>query len=53
MKAIETKRAMEIDDGNRAVPKLAGSSGMSQASAIPENAPQSYDDIARLMKSRM
>ncbi len=51
MKALETKRATEIQKQNAEVPTIAPSSGTANASPIPENKPKSFDDIrSRAMK---
>nr|DAU04911.1 MAG TPA: hypothetical protein [Caudoviricetes sp.] len=51
MKALETKRAMEIQKQNAEIPTIAPSSGTANASPIPENKPKSFDDIrTRAMK---
>lgn len=51
MKALETKRATEIQKQNAEIPTIAPSSGTANASPIPENKPKSFDDIrSRAMK---
>ena len=51
MKALETKRATEIQKQNAEIPTIAPSSGTANASPIPENKPKSFDDIrTRAMK---
>lgn len=51
MKALETKRATEIQKQNAKIPTIAPSSGTANASPIPENKPKSFDDIrSRAMK---
>lgn len=51
MKALETKRATEIQNQNAEIPTIAPSSGTANASPIPENKPKSFDDIrTRAMK---
>lgn len=51
LKALETKRATEIQKQNAEIPTIAPSSGTGNASPIPENKPKSFDDIrARALK---
>lgn len=45
MKALETKRATEIQKQNAEIPTIAPSSGTGNASPIPESKPKSFDDI--------
>ena len=45
MKALETKRATEIQKQNAEIPTIAPSSGTGNASPIPESKPKSFEDI--------
>lgn len=45
MKALETKRATEIQKQNAEVPTIAPSSGTANASPIPENKPKDMNEI--------
>lgn len=45
MKALETKRATEIQKQNTEIPTIAPSSGTGNASPIPESKPKSFEDI--------
>ena len=55
MKAIETRRMSEIQKNNESLPKVIPSSGIGNANAVPENKPQTMDDIknALLKKFRV
>lgn len=52
MKALETRRAQEVQRTNAALPTLSASSGMGGASAIPESRVQTREDLERKMRSR-
>lgn len=45
LKALETKRATEIQKQNAEIPTIAPSSGTGNASPIPESKPKSFEDI--------
>lgn len=45
MKALETKRAMEIQKQNAEIPTIAPSSGTANASPIPESKPKDMNEI--------
>lgn len=55
MKAIETRRMSEIQKNNDSLPKVIPSSGIGNANAVPENKPQTMDDVknALLKKFRL
>lgn len=52
MKALETKRATEIQKQNAEIPTIAPSSGTANASPIPESKPKNFDEIRDRARKR-
>ena len=52
MKALETRRAQNVQRTNSSLPVLTASSGMGGASAVPENHVKSREDLESRMRAR-
>ena len=52
IKAIETRRAQEVQKTNNSLPTLTASSGMGGASAVPENRVKTREDLENRMRAR-
>jgi len=51
-KMLDTQRAQQIAERNQQVPTIQPSSGMATANAIPDNTPQSMDELRRRAAQR-